>query len=138
MDLKSLATQLLASKLGGSKTESAAESALGNLIGNGDQFDLAGMVEQFTGGGAYIAEKAKSWLGDGKNAEISESQIESAIGTDKISQFAKQLGIGRDEAKSNLTDILPQLIDKGSRGGGLLDSVGGVGGLASMASRFLK
>ena len=138
MDLKSLATQLLASKLGGSQTESAAESALGNLIGNGNQFDLAGMVEQFTGGGADIAEKAKSWLGDGQNAKISESQIESVIGTDKISQFAKQLGIGQDEAKSSLTDILPQLIDKGSRGGGLLDSIGGVGGLAGMASKFLK
>ena len=138
MDLKSLATQLLASKLGGSKTESTAESALGNLIGNGDQFDLAGMVEQFTGGGADIAEKAKSWLGDGQNAEISESQIESVIGADKIGQFAAHLGIGRDEAKSGLADVLPQLIDKGSRGGGLLDSVGGIGGVAGMASKFLK
>jgi len=138
MDLKKLATQLLVSKLGGSNDESAAESALGNLIGKGDQFDLAGMVEQFTGGNADIAEKAKSWLGDGKNAEISGSQIESVLGADKIGQFASQLGIGRDEAKSGLTDILPQLIDKGSRGGGLLDSVGGIGGLAGMASKFLK
>lgn len=138
MDLKNLATQLLASKLGGAQTESTAESALGNLIGNGNQFDLAGMVEQFTGGGADVAAKAKSWLGDGQNAEISESQIESVIGADKIGQFAEQLGIGRDEAKTSLTDILPQLIDKGSRGGGLLDSIGGVGGLAGMASKFLK
>lgn len=138
MDLKNLATQLLASKLGGAQTESTAESALGNLIGNGNQFDLAGMVEQFTDGGADIAAKAKSWLGDGQNAEISESQIESVIGADKIGQFAEQLGIGRDEAKTSLTDILPQLIDKGSRGGGLLDSIGGVGGLAGMASKFLK
>ena len=138
MDLKNLATQLLVGKLGGSKTESTAESALGSLIGNGGQFDLAGMVEQFTGGSADIAEKAKSWLGNGQNAEISESQIESVIGADKISEFAAKLGIGNDEAKSGLTDILPQLIDKGSRDGGLLDSIGGVGGLAGIASKFFK
>ena len=138
MDLKSLATKLLLNKFGGSQDESTAESALGNLIGKGDQFDLAGMVEQFTGGNSSIAEKAKSWLGDGRNDDISESQIEDALGADKIGEFAAQLGIGRDEAKSGLTDILPQLIDKGSRGGGLLESVGGIGGLAGMASKFLK
>ena len=138
MDLKSLATKLLVNKLGGSQNESTAESALGNLIGKGDKFDLASMVEQFTGANAGIAEKAKSWLGDGRNDDISESQIEDVIGADKIGEFAAQLGIGRDEAKSGLTDILPQLIDKGSRGGGLLDSVGGIGGLAGMASKFLK
>ncbi|MDH3275335.1 MAG: YidB family protein [Gammaproteobacteria bacterium] len=138
MDLKSLATKLLVNKLGGSQDESTAESALGNLIGKGDQFDLGGMVEQFTSGNAGIAEKARSWLGDGRNDEISESQIEEVMGADKIGEFAAQLGIGRDEAKSGLSDILPQLVDKGSRGGGLLDSVAGIGGLAGMASKFLK
>lgn len=135
MNLKNLAVQLLVKKLGGSKSDSATESALDDLIGNGDQFDLAGMVEQFTGGQADIAEKARSWLGDGQNAKISESQLENVIGADKISQFATKLGIGRDEAKSGLAEFLPQLVDKGSRGGSLLDSAGG---LAGIASKFLK
>ena len=135
MDLKSLAVQLLVKKFGSSKSDSAAESALDDLIGNGDQFDLAGMVGQFTGGQAEIAEKARSWLGDGQNAEISESQIESVMGADKIGQFAAKLGIGQDEAKSGLAEFLPQLVDQGSRGGSLLDSVGG---LAGIASKFLK
>lgn len=135
MNLKNLAVQLLVKKLGGSKSDSATESALDDLIGNGDQFDLAGMVEQFTGGQADIAEKARSWLGDGPNAEISEGQIESVMGADKIGQFAAKLGIGQDEAKSGLAKFLPQLVDKGSRGGSLLDSAGG---LAGIASKFLK
>lgn len=135
MDLKNFAVQLLVKKLGGSKSESATESALDDLIGDGHQFDLAGMVGQFTGGKADIAEKARSWLGDGQNIEISESQLENVIGADKISQFATKLGIGRDEAKSGLAEFLPQLVDKGSRGGSLLDSAGG---LAGIASKFLK
>ena len=46
--------------------------------------------------------------------------------------------IGRDEASSSLSQILPDLIDKSSKGGSLLDSVGGAEGLAGLASKFFK
>lgn len=138
MDLKSLATQLIMKKIGGSNDASATESAVGDLLGNTDKFDLGALVEQFTGAGGDIASKAKSWLGDSANDSISSDQVQEALGADKIDAFAKKLGVDRETASGGLADMLPQLIDKGSRGGNLLDSVGGVGGLAKMASRFFK
>lgn len=138
MDIKSLATQLIMSKIGGANDSGAAESALSDLVGGSKGFDLGDIVGQFTGAGGDLASKAKSWLGDGSNDSISPAQLQEAIGGDKIEAFASKLGIGKEEASSSLSQILPQLIDKSSKGGSLLDSVGGVSGLAGMASKFFK
>jgi len=138
MDIKSLATELLMNKIGGANDAGAAASALDGLAGGGQGFDLGDIVGQFTGAGGDMASKAKSWLGDGANESISPAQIQDAIGGDKIEAFASKLGIGREEASSSLSQILPELIDKGSRGGSLLDSVGGAEGLAGLASKFFK
>ena len=138
MDIKSLATQLLMSKLNGANDSGAAETALDDLVGGSKGFDLGDIVGQFTGGTSDLASKAKSWLGDGANASISPSEIQDAIGADKIEAFAAKLGIGREEASNSLSEVLPELIDKSSQGGNLLDSVGGMSGLAGMASKFFK
>lgn len=138
MDIKSLATQLIMSKISGANDSGAAESALSDLVGGNKGFDLGDIVGQFTGSGGDLASKAKSWLGDGANDSISPSQIQDAIGGDKIEAFASKLGIGKEEASSSLSQILPELIDKSSQGGNLLDSVGGVKGLAGLASKFFK
>ena len=138
MDIKSLATQLIMSKIGGANDSGAASSALDDLVGGSGGFDLGDIVGKFTGSGGDLAEKAKSWLGDGGNESVSADQIQDAIGSDKIEAFAKKLGIGTEEASSSLSEILPDLIDKSSKGGDLLGSVGGLSGLAGLASKFFK
>ncbi len=138
MDIKSLATQLILSKIGGANDSGAAASALDDLVGGSGGFDLGEIVGQFTGSGGDLASKAKSWLGDGGNEPVSANEIQDAIGSDKIEAFAQKLGVDREEAASGLSQILPDLIDKSSAGGNLLDSVGGVSGLAGLASKFFK
>jgi len=138
MDIKSLATQLILSKIGGANDSGAASSALDDLVGGSGGFDLGDIVGKFTGSGGDLASKAKSWLGDGGNEAVSASEIQDAIGSDKIEAFARKLGIGTEEASNGLSQILPDLIDKSSKGGDLLDSVGGVSGLAGLASKFFK
>jgi len=138
MDIKSLATELIMSKIGGANDSGAASSALDDLVGGSGGFDLGDIVGKFTGSGGDLASKAKSWLGDGGNEAVSASEIQDAIGSDKIEAFARKLGIGTEEASSGLSQILPDLIDKSSKGGDLLDSVGGVSGLAGLASKFFK
>lgn len=138
MDLKNLATQLIMKKISNANDPAAAESAVGDLLGNTDKFDLGALVGKFTGAGGGVADIAKSWLGDGTNDSISADQVQEALGADKIDAFAAKLGVSREEAGAGLSEMLPQLIDKGSSGGNLLDSVGGVGGLAKMASKFFK
>ena len=138
MDLKKLATQIIMDKIGSANDEGAAASALDELTSASGGFDLGAIVGQFSGSGGDIAAKARSWLGDGANDSISASQVTEALGSDKVEAFARKLGIGPDEAGSSLSDILPQLIDKSSKGGALLDSVGGADGLFSLASKVFK
>lgn len=131
MDLQSLAAQLLKDKLGANVDTSQASSALEGLLGGGGLGDLVG---KFTSGG--LAEQAKSWLGDGENAAVSADQITEALDVDQIKGFAEKLGLDEGGAADALSNFLPGLIDKASSGGNLLDKVGGLGGLASMAKKF--
>lgn len=139
MNFKDLAAQIVMSKISGANNRGDASSALDDLIGGSNGFDLGKIVEQFQGSGGDLAKKAKSWLGDGANESISGSEVKEAIGSDKIEAFAKKIGISGDEATDKLSQILPELIDKSSQGGNLLSALGGKGGLlAGFASKFFK
>ena len=141
MDMMKLATQLLASKLnesGGGGNADLVQSVIGSLLGGSQNsgIDLGQLVGNLQGSG--LADIAESWLGDGDNAHISKSQIESLLGSSKIQEAAAQLGANQSDLLSGLQQMIPQVVDKSSSGGNLLDAVGGVGGLASLASKFLK
>lgn len=136
MDFKDLAAQIVMNKIGGANNSADAGSALDELVDGDKSFDLGDIVGKFTNSGGDLASKARSWLGDGANDSISASQVQDAIGLDKIESFAQKLGIGTEEASGKLSEIMPELIDKSSSGGSLLDSVGGVKGLGGLASKF--
>lgn len=128
-----LAQGMLAQKLGGNSD--AVGSALNSLLGQGDTMDLGSLVSGFKDKG--MGDVAESWLGDGENAPVSAEQLKEVLGGEKIAQAASQLGTDEGSLLSGLQDALPQMVDKASNGGSLLDSLGGVGGLASMAKKFL-
>ena len=135
-----LATSLLASKLGGSSggNSDLLQSVIGNLLGGSQKqgIDLGGLLQGLDQNG--LGDIAKSWLGDGDNDHISRSQIESMLGSQKIQEAASQLGADQNDLLRGLQEMIPQVVDKSSSGGSLLDSVGGLGGLASLAGKFLK
>ena len=140
MDMMKLATQVLASKLGNSASnnDDLLQSVIGNLLGgSGNQgIDLGAIVGSLQGGG--LADIAESWLGNGSNADISTSQIESLLGSEKLKEAASQLGANQDDLLAGLREMLPQVVDKSSSDGNLLDAVGGLSGLAGLAGKFLK
>jgi len=138
MDVTKLATQLLLSKLGGSQNSGMVESVIGSLLGGSKQqgIDLGGLVENLQNSG--LSNLAESWLGDGPNEQVSESQLESLLGGDKIQQAASQLGADPSDLLAGLKDMIPQVVDQNSKGGSLLDAVGGVSGLAGLVGKFLR
>lgn len=142
MDLMQLATQMLGAKLGGSAgaNNDLLSSVVGNLLGGGNSggqgIDLGALVGGLQNSG--LGDIAQSWLGDGDNDHISRSQITDLLGSDKVKEAASQLGADQNDLLRGLQEMIPQVVDKSSSGGNLLDSVGGIGGLASLASKFLK
>lgn len=130
MDLKQIATQMLMEKVGAQVDSNSAASALSQLVGQGQDMDLAGMVSQLSGGN--LAGAAASWLGDGPNEDVSAEQITQGLGADQIANFASQLGISQEDAAGSLAQIIPNLVNQSSQGGSLLGTIGG------LASQFLK
>ncbi len=116
-------------------------SALGSLMGGSNNantggFDIGSILSGMNSGG--LGGIAKSWLSDGANENISTDQVSSMFDTGKLSEFASQLGLSQEEAKGGLADALPKMVDNASSGGSLLDSIGGISGAISLASKFFK
>lgn len=136
MDVMNLAKGLLVQKLGGNNA--AVGAVLSGLLGGGGQgggLDLGGLVKGLESKG--LGDIAGSWLGDGDNAEISADQLKDVLGQEKIAEAASQLGTDEGSLLDSLKDALPQIVDKSSSGGSLMDSLGGLGALGGIAKKFL-
>jgi uncharacterized protein YidB (DUF937 family) len=100
----------LAAKLGGkSGLNDMLENAM-NLINNPATGGLNGLVETFKSKG--LGDVMSSWISTGENKPISPDQIKQALGSDKIQQIAEKVGVSKDAALQNLSQLLPQIIDK--------------------------
>jgi uncharacterized protein YidB (DUF937 family) len=114
--------------------------ALGGLLGNSEGgLDLSSLVGGLANNG--LGEIVGSWLGNGENASISMDQITDLLGSDKISEFASNLGLSEESAIGALADALPQVIDQATSGeGGMLDDmlaqVGGPKGAMDMLGKM--
>ena len=132
-----LGTQLLMSKSGsGANADSGAvQNALGSLLGNGETPDIGSLLSGLQSGG--LGDIAKSWLGDGDNAPISADQLKNVVDGNKLSELASVLGTDEGSVLSGLQEAMPQMVDKASSGGSLLDSIGGISGVANLAKGLL-
>ena len=138
MDIIQIGVQLLQSKLGSNIQTSDIASALSGLLG-GDDFDIGSLISKIQGNSG-LASMAASWLGDGANSAMTGSQVMDVFGKDKVSEFASKLNIDEGTASNGLADMLPQLIDKASSGGSILESAlgstGGAGGIMGMVGKL--
>ena len=114
--------------------------ALGGLLGNSEGgLDLASLVGGLASNG--LGDVVGSWMGNGENSAISMDPITDLLGSDKISEFASNLGLSEESAKGALADALPQVIDQATSGeGGIMDEmlaqVGGPKGAMDMLGKM--
>lgn len=138
MDIMELGASLLSQKLGIDLDTDSIASALSSLLSGADgQMDLAGLVSSMTAN-ADLGSLVGSWLGDGANEMLSAENVAGFFGSEKLAAFASQLGVDDATAADGLATVLPEMIDKASSDGSLLDLAGGAGGLLSAASSFFK
>jgi len=122
---------------GSALNSDALMSALSGLAGGANGgLDISSLIGSMQSGG--MGDILQSWLGDGDNTSVSGQQISEMLGNDKISTFASQLGLSEEEAVGGLQDALPQMVDKASSGGSLLDSIGGIEGAIGLAGKLFS
>jgi uncharacterized protein YidB (DUF937 family) len=59
-----------------------------------------------------LGDVINSWIGTGKNLPISGDQLQSVFGKDKIGQFAGKVGMDNNAFTNQLSNLLPQVVDK--------------------------
>ncbi|MBV8766602.1 MAG: DUF937 domain-containing protein [Hyphomicrobiales bacterium] len=77
----------------------------GGLVGG-----LGGLLDQFRqkGLGGIVG----SWVGPGDNQPVSPQEVHQALGPDIIDQLSQRSGIPRDQLLSELSRVLPNLVDR--------------------------
>jgi len=120
-------------------------NALGSILGGnseeGSGLDLSSIISNVTNGD--LGETVSSWIGNGENMPIDTDKVADLIGEDKLEQFASHLNIDLDTAKSELANVLPNLVDQAtnedeSLAGSLLEKVGGISGAMEMAGKLFN
>jgi uncharacterized protein YidB (DUF937 family) len=96
--------------LGGGNSQNTLINAVMGLVGNQQSGGLGGLVQQFAKKG--LGDVVNSWVGTGANLPITPEQIHQGLGKDTINQLASQAGISTGDVTSQLSQLLPQLVDK--------------------------
>jgi len=71
---------------------------------------LDGLVQNFQQKG--LGSVVSSWVSTGQNFPISADQINHVLGSDALKDLAAKAGISPEQASSQLSAVLPSLIDK--------------------------
>lgn len=138
MDLMKMGQQLLADKMG-DKAGGMMEALSGLTGGNLDMSSLMGKLKE---GG--LGSQVESWMGDGDNEPVSAEQLKSALGEEQMAAASEKMGVDADSAAQQMSEALPDLADKFSGGGSMLDpsslmdKVGGASGALDMAKGLFK
>ena len=94
---------LLASRTmaGRGSTQAPASDDLGGL---------GGLVERFRQGG--LDDIINSWIGTRANKPISPHQLHDALGSETVDDLMRETGMPRDDLLSQLSQVLPGVVDK--------------------------
>ena len=68
-------------------------------------------------------QQAQSWVSNGQNLPISAEQITQVLGSGKLQDIAKQLGIDHADAAGGLADLLPQVVNHLTPNGAVQDDL---------------
>ena len=102
--------------------QGGALGGLGAILGNAQQSGLGDVVG--------------SWIGKGQNMPIAPDQLGSVLGGDTLANLAKQLGMSQGDAASQISQILPDVVDRLTPQGQVPQ--GGLGNVGDLLGMLMK
>jgi uncharacterized protein YidB (DUF937 family) len=101
--------------LGGNSPDGPATGALVQqitqiLAANAQGGGLGGLVQSFERMG--LGHIVNSWIGTGQNLPISPEQLQQVLGQGRIGQIAQSLGLQPDQVATQLSQLLPHVVDQ--------------------------
>jgi uncharacterized protein YidB (DUF937 family) len=92
---------------GGDKADDLMSTVMGLLGGQGG---LQNLIGQFDSKG--LGDVVGSWVSTGRNLPISPDQLQGVLSNDAVKNIASKLGIDTKSVTSQLSNLLPQVVDK--------------------------
>lgn len=86
------------------------QAVIAMLSNDSSQGGLGGLIAKFQRAG--LGNVVSSWVGSGQNQPVSGEQLTDVLGADTIAELAEKLGTSQGDAAGQLSDILPDLIDR--------------------------
>jgi uncharacterized protein YidB (DUF937 family) len=130
-----LLDSVLGSVLGGAGAQQGGDNALGQVLGSllggqqqgagGGLAGLVGLVRQFQQGG--LGEVVQSWISTGHNLPVSAEQLQQVLGSEQLGALAQQAGLSTGDLARQLSQLLPQVVDRLTPGGVLPEGGGDLG-----------
>ena len=118
---------------GGGGQDALLKLVMGMLSDNGQGGaggGLGGLLQQLQQAG--LGDQVNSWVGTGQNLPVSAEQLQGAFGADRMSQMAEQMGLSTGDLGAQLSQMLPQVVDKLTPNGQLPEGGLGAGGLGDL------
>ena len=86
------------------------QAVIAMLSNDSSQGGLGGLIAKFQRAG--LGNVVSSWVGSGQNQPVSGEQLTDVLGADTMAELAEKLGTSQGDAAGQLSDILPDLIDR--------------------------
>jgi uncharacterized protein YidB (DUF937 family) len=102
--------------------------------GGGGGSGVVELVERFQRGG--LGDVIGSWIGTGQNLPVSPDQLRNVLGSDALSGIARQLGLDQTQVAGQLSQMLPEVLDKLTPHGSV--PPGGLGDASELLGRLLQ
>jgi uncharacterized protein YidB (DUF937 family) len=107
---------------------------VGMLANDGAGGGLPGLVARFQQGG--LGDVVQSWIGSGQNLPVSPDQLRAVLGGDTLASLARQFGLAPADVATQLSQLLPGVVDTLTPQGHLPS--GGLGNAGDLLSAFLR
>ncbi len=93
---------------------------------------LPGLLQKFEAHG--LGDIVQSWISPGENQPVTPDQLHQVLGHETVTHVSQQTGLSPDDAMSQLSRILPMVVDKLSPHGQVpADGQGGLSDLSGLA-----
>jgi uncharacterized protein YidB (DUF937 family) len=106
-----------------------ANSSGGPSAGGGG---LGGLAEQFQKNG--MGDVMNSWIGKGENLPIAPDQLGHVLGGDLLGKLTQHTGMGQGDLLGQLSQLLPQIVDKATPDGAIPS--GGLGDIGAILGKL--
>ena len=136
--LDSVVGMLAGGKGGGDSNAALLNAVVGMLAGGGQGGAQGGGLGAILAKAqqAGLGDVVSSWVGHGQNQPIAPDQVGQVLGSDTLASLARQLGMSNGDAASQISQMLPDLVDKLTPQGQVPQ--GGLGNVTDLLGMLMK